>query len=185
VRDVRLIALLALALLGAGIVPARAANVSAPELKAAFLVNFVRFATWPDDDARARGPILLCMFGDDDVEAFVEQTIKKAPRGDRDMRVRRVNAESPLQECHLLYLSSGAAKQALLLVKSLSRVPTLTVSDLPDFAQSAGILNFFVEEQRMRFVINTDAADRAGLRLSSKLLHLARIVKDPPVGGRR
>jgi hypothetical protein len=64
-------------------------------------------------------------------------------------------------------------------------MPTLTVSDLPDFAQSGGIVNFIVEDERMRFVINTDAADRARLRFSSKLLSLARIVKDQPALIRR
>jgi hypothetical protein len=87
--------------------------------------------------------------------------------------------------CHLLYISGAVAKQSTALLKSLSTTPTLTVSDLADFAQSGGIVNFIVEDDRMRFVINTDAVDRARLRLSSKLLSLATIVKDQPAGIRR
>jgi hypothetical protein len=184
-RLVTRIALGIFAVLGIGTHPALAADVSTPELKAAFLLNFVRFAEWPDDTARARGPVVLCVFGDEQVEAFLEQIIKRAPSANREQRVRRVSAGKESQDCHLLYISSAAAKQNAALLKSLSAVPTLTVSDLPDFARSAGVLNFIVEEQRMRFVINTDAADRAGLRLSSKLLALARIVRDSPDSGPR
>jgi hypothetical protein len=176
-------AMLGLAVLLFPVGRAVAEGVSTPALKAAFLFNFVKFTEWPDGVSGA--PMLFCVLGDDQVEASLEQTVKNSPSSGRDDKVKRVHADSPVQDCHLLYISSTAAKESVALLKALGTLPTLTVSDLPDFAKSAGILNFIVEDQKMRFVINTDAADRARLRISSKLLGLAKIVKDQPTGIRR
>ncbi|HLG58149.1 MAG TPA: YfiR family protein [Vicinamibacterales bacterium] len=177
-------ALVALVMLALPTDLAIAARVSTPELKAAFLLNFVRFAEWPGDVVPAPARV-LCVLGDDQVEESLEVTVKRRTESGRDDIVKRVSPDGRTPTCHLLYISGVAAKQSTALLKTLSTMPTLTVSDLPDFAQSGGIVNFIVEDDRMRFVINTDAADRARLRLSSKLLSLATIVKDQPVGIRR
>ena len=66
----------------------------------------------------------------------------------------------------------------------LSNTPTLTVSDGAAFAEAGGTANFFVEDQKMRFAINPEAAERARLRVSSKLLSLAKLVKDERNVGR-
>jgi len=158
---------------------AAAQGVSTPSLKAAFLLNFVKFTQWPDDLLPARAPLSLCVLGDNDVARSLEELIKGQSVDGHDFSVKRISADGATRACHLVYISRIGAKESMALVQSLQNAPALTVSDRSGFAQSGGILNFIFENDRMRFAINIEAAHRAGLRLSSKLLSLADIVKDP------
>jgi hypothetical protein len=160
--------------------PGRAAaeGVSAPALKAAFLINFARFAQWPGDAMPAGAPLVLCVLGDTEVARSLEDAVKGHAVEGHDLIVKRVSGDEAVASCQLLYMSGIGAKQAAALVRSLSQVPTLTVSDLSRFGESGGMINFVMDDGRMRFAINDAAAERARLRLSSKLLTLARIVKD-------
>jgi hypothetical protein len=159
---------------------ALAQDASPAMLKAAFLFNFVRFAEWPGDAARPGAPIVLCVVGDADVAAALESIVRKGRDNGPARVVMQVDRDGAVEGCHLLYVSGGDAERARTLAQSLHGAPTLTVSDLPNFARAAGVINFFVEDEKMRFVINTDAADRSRLRFSSKLLSLAKIVRDEP-----
>jgi hypothetical protein len=80
--------------------------------------------------------------------------------------------------CHVLYLAGLDAKRAQPILDELKGAPVLTVGDREQFAQSGGVAGLFVEQGRMRFAINLEAAQRCRLRISSRLLSLAKIVKD-------
>jgi hypothetical protein len=155
-----------------------AQGVSTPALKAAFLLNFVKFTEWPNDALPAGAPLSLCVLGDNDVAKSLEELILGQSVGAHGLNMNRMSAGGAIRACHLIYISRVGAKESIAIVQSLQNTPTLTVSDRSGFAQSGGILNFIVENDRMRFVINVEAAHRAGLRLSSKLLSLAEIVKN-------
>ena len=86
-----------------------------------------------------------------------------------------------MRSCDVLFISASEMGRATVVMGSLQALSILTVSDDPGFAHSNGIIEFVVESGRVQFAINTDAADRAGLRLSSRLLGLARIVRDDHV----
>ena len=155
-----------------------AQGISAPELTAAFLFNFVKFTTWPADVLQDGGPLVVCVAGDDWVaNSLVDLTRSQRVDG-HSLSVRRTNLDRPLDECHVVYGAALDARRAKRLIQAASGRPILTVSDVPDFAQRGGVANFFVDGGRMRFAVNPAAADRARLRISSKLLTLARLVRD-------
>jgi hypothetical protein len=91
--------------------------------------------------------------------------------------VRRVGIDG-LAGCHLLFWSGSDDHQRRMLLQALAGKPVLTVSDDGAFARAGGMINFFVDSERMRFAVNPAAAERGGLRISSRLLKLAVIVKD-------
>jgi hypothetical protein len=154
-------------------------TITPAALKAAFLVNFGRFVEWPAGAAKT-GPLVICVFGDDAIAGALDDTVKGHTIGGRDVVVSRVTAES-LRGCHVLYLTGLDPKRSQQIVAGLMSTPVLTVSDRDEFAQSGGIVGLFVEEGKMRFAINVEAAQRAGLHISSRLLSLAKIVKDEQV----
>lgn len=155
-----------------------AQGVSTPGLTAAFLFNFVKFTTWPADRLREGSPIVICVGGNELVaDALVQLTQSKTVEG-HALAIRRTNLDGPLTECHLVYGASLNANRAQQLIRSASGHPILTVSDLEDFAQRGGVANFFITGGRMRFAVNTLAAERARLRISSTLLALAKVVRD-------
>jgi len=161
---------------------AAAQTATAPALKAAFLYNFAKFTEWPDDALTPGVPLLLCVINDRAVsEMLVDLTRGHAING-HALVVSTMKPESAeLPSCHLLFMSGIDAPRSRALVDSIAGKPVLTVSDLDKFAQLGGVADFFVENGTMRFTINLEAAQRAGVRLSSKLLSLARFVKDDRV----
>jgi hypothetical protein len=155
---------------------ASAQTVAAPDLKAAFLFNFAKFAEWPADVVSTNAPIILCVVGDGDVANALEKTVRGHNVDGHPLVVARAKADS-LPTCHLLYVTGLDDKRSVQLLHSLKGLAVFTVSDFELFAQLGGVAQFFVENGKMRFAINPDSAQRAHLTLSSKLLSLAKLVK--------
>ena len=145
-------------------------------LKAAFLFNFAKFAEWPALPVGA--PILACVVGDDRIAAALVETVRGQNISGHTVEVSRPQDSATWRTCQLLFISDAEARRAAGGLADITTLPVLTVGDGKGFSQAGGIIELYVEGQRMRFAINTDAAERAGLRLSSRLLGLARVVRD-------
>jgi hypothetical protein len=156
---------------------ADAGPVSASELKAAFLFNFVRFAEWPRDALTANGPLVVCLMDETGVGTALQQLVKGRTAGSREVEVRLVRRDGDFAACNVAYLSGVDAKRADELVSHVKDSAVLTVSDDERFADRGGIANFFVEHGNMGFAVNVVALQHAKLQLSAKLLALARIVR--------
>jgi hypothetical protein len=152
------------------------ATASAPVLKAAFVYNFLKFAEWPVD-AATEGPVNLCVFGDAPLADALEATVKGRRLDGREIAVVRVRPEA-FRACHLLYLAGVDAARSTDILRDLKGAPILTVSDREHFAESGGVAGLFAQNGKMRFAINVAAAERAHLRISSKLLSLGTIVQE-------
>lgn len=151
--------------------------VTQPALRAAFLYNFAKFTEWPPDNYAA-GPLTLCVLDDSAVEGALSELVGNSTINGRTVIISRNASGSRLRACHVLYVGEANAARAAEILDELLGAPVLTVSTGDDFIRLGGIVGLFVEEGRMRFAINADAAQRAGVRLSSRLLQLARIFKD-------
>jgi hypothetical protein len=166
-------------MLGMAPVVGWAQSAGAPELKANFLLNFARFAEWPNIESEA--PLVLCVFGDD----VVLGALSMASRGQRveshRVEVSRSSDGSSWKRCHLLFVGGSELYRAEAILQAVKASPVLTVSDTTRFAQTTGMIELFIEDGRMRFAINVDSVKRSGVHLSSRLLGLAKIVhaEDP------
>ena len=158
----------------------RAADVvSAPALKAAFLFNFARFTDWPANSPPGR--LTLCVLGDPAVADALDRLVGDRQISGRDVSVARLVSQRSVKSCHLLYLAGSDATSQVRALEELARSPVLTIGDGEQFVRSGGGVGLFLDEGRMRFAINTDAVLRAGLRLSSQLLGLAKVLRDEHV----
>jgi len=177
-RGISRIALVVATLLNAAATVA-GQTASITDLKAAFLFNFASFSEWPGDSLLAGQRLALCVLGDNAVAAALTETIKGRTVKGHELTVEVVKADGNIRACHLLY-ASGVAEMTRIpaLIQALKGAAVLTVSDSDKFAESGGMAQLIVENERMRFAINGAAAARARIRLSSKLLNLARLVKD-------
>jgi hypothetical protein len=158
---------------------ASAQTATAPALKAAFLYNFAKFTEWPAEALAPSAPLVFCVINDRAVsEVLVELTRGRNVDG-HALLVSTMKPDSQaLASCRLLFASGLDTTQSGALLASVAGKPVFTVSDLDQFAQLGGVAGFVVENDTMRFAINLDAAKRAGVHLSSRLLGLATIVKD-------
>lgn len=157
-----------------------AAAAEEAAVKAAFVFNFARFAEWPPSAASApRGPgFNLCTTGQDPALARALDALGRRAVQNRPVRLlHQVRAED-LKLCHLLYVGADDAARLPALQAALAGQPVLTVSDLPGFARRGGMVGLLRVGDKLRFALNRDAAQAAGLKLSVNLLTLAVEVID-------
>lgn len=158
---------------------ARSADADESAVKAAFVYNFAKFATWPATAfAGPQAPLVLCMVGDIPFKAALVALDGK-PVGERRLVAR---AESPDRagDCHLLVVGAPPVHRFADLAAALKGRPVLTVGDADGFARRGGAIGLVLEDSRIRFEVNPRALDGTGVTLSSQLLRLARIVESAP-----
>lgn len=156
---------------------AGAPTVREYEIKAAFLYNFAQFVQWPSGAFdTGTSDLVLCVLGMDPFGRALESLEDKQVRG-RRVEIVRLETSAELTRCHILFITSETTRVAELLA-SLGGQSILTIGDTPGFAQRGGIINFIIRRNKIRFQINRDAGERAGLVISSRLLSLAEIVQD-------
>lgn len=146
-------------------------------VKAALIYNFAKFAEWPALPADA--PIAACVVGDDRIAAALVETVRGQQIAGHGIEVTRPQDVGGWRTCHLLYIADAAIGRSAGGIDTITSLPVLTISDGKDFARAGGIIELYIDAGRMRFAINVDAANRSGLHLSSRLLGLAKLVRNP------
>ncbi len=154
----------------------QAQEVTEPALKAAYLYNFAKFTEWPADTLAADAPLVFCV-ADTPVAESLERIVAGRSIGRHTLTVQRVTPGDPLLGCHVLYASDLDALQEADYLAATRGASILSISNGERFTALGGVARFFVENARLRFAINVKAADRARLRISSRLLALAKIVR--------
>lgn len=157
-------------------VAAQVTPMSDTAVKAAFLYNFAKFTEWRTSGPGA--PLVLCVIDDAALANALKDTVRAKRIDGHDLEVEQLSNDQPVHACAIVFVPASETGHALAALQNVKTLPVLTVSDGKGFARTDGIIEFFIEGGRLRFAINTDAAERAGVHLSSRLLGLARIVKD-------
>jgi hypothetical protein len=156
------------------------------ELKAACLYNFLKFVEWPENAFPAKdSPIVMAVVGEREVARVIEQVVADKKAQDRSIKVLSIEGEAinadVLKSCHVVFVSSSARQKPQQILPTLAERHVLTVGEAPGFCEADGMINFRVQENRIRFEINVSAADLAGMKISSKILRLAvRVLRNPP-----
>jgi hypothetical protein len=157
------------------------------ELKAAILYNLIRFVEWPPSAyADSQAPTVLCILGQDPFGNSLKTLEQKKDASGRPISIRQLKNENGIRDCHVLYISSSERKTITQILTRLKGSSVMTVGEMSQFAVQGGVIQFTLEDKQVHFQINLDAVSRMELKISSRLLVLARIVKDqrPSADGR-
>jgi hypothetical protein len=147
------------------------------QVKAACLFNFLKFVEWPSDAfSDPLAPVVIGIVGDDPFGADLSQIILGKTVMNRDVIVRHYKQTDDLRTCQILFISSSEGKRLPKILEGLRGFSVLTVADLDHFIEAAGMIQFKVEDNRVRFAIGLDSAVSARLKISSKLLAVAQSV---------
>lgn len=158
---------------------------SAMEVQAAFLFNFSKFVEWPEYAFESsKEKLIICVLGDDPFGLLLDRTVEGKRAGARFPTVRRLDPGSSVDHCHILFISTSEQSHLARVLQPIHLRPILTVSDIPQFASNGGMIGFFFEENRVRFEINQEATQTAGLIISSRLLQVGRPVSSSNRSGR-
>ncbi len=146
------------------------------DVKAAFLINFARYVEWPPGARRGQS-FGLCVLEPDPFGPRLEAVVAGESWSGRAISVHRLPDTQDLHNCHLLYVPAGAIRTFRAAMPAIASQPILTVGESEDFADAGGMIEMIVDHNKVRFAISQRAAEAAGLRISSRLLRLAREVR--------
>jgi hypothetical protein len=155
-------------------------------VKLAFLYNFTKFVEWPANSYSDPGaPFAICVVGHDPFSPDIEAALQTRKAGSHPVRVLSPKPAEALNMCHIVFIPVAEKDQAGKIVRSLDGSSILTVGETVGFAAMGGVINLTVENSEIHFEINRLAADRAHLKISAKLLTLAKIVTEQDSGRKR
>ena len=177
------VALLALACAAAAIAPAAAQEPDRAleqRVKAAFLYRFTEFVTWPEAaQPRADAPFVMAVAGSDSVADNLRVATTGRNVGGRPIEVRRIGPSEAIPPAQVVFIGGSEAARVRELVRAAPRA-ALVVTEAEGALEQGSVINFVLVQDRVRFDISLDSAEKRGLRLSSRLLAVARTVRGIP-----
>ena len=147
------------------------------QVKAAYLYNFAKFVEWPTSGtAQATSPLALCVLDDKQFEATLREVVSGKSIGSHPVTVIPVGEAGQARDCRVLFISFSHRRETSRVLEELGNASVLTVGEMDGFVQAGGMINFVLDDNHVHFQVNEKAATRAGLRVSSRLLNIAKLV---------
>ncbi len=145
------------------------------DVLAGFIINMLSFVEWPEGSfPEKNSPIKVAVLNRQDLYLSMADMVENK-RGKQKIEIRKVSDTKGLEKFNVVFISHENLKGASAIIKRLTHRPTLIVGDMKGFAETGGMINFYLNKGRVRFEINPVASKKAGLKISSELLKLARI----------
>lgn len=149
------------------------------QVKAAYLYNFAKFVEWPEHAfANSSAAMRFCIWNNPPFEAEVRQIVSGKVLAGRSLEVIGVRSIERLRSCHILFISSPDQRDVRHIIEALREASVLTVGDMKGFIANGGMINFVLEDDRVQFEVNHKSATEVGLRISSRLLAVAKFVSE-------
>jgi hypothetical protein len=154
------------------------ATASERSVKAAFVYKFLAYVDWPADAfASAEAPLVIGVAGADEFAADLADVVRGRVLGNHPLEVRRMRPGESLRGLNVLFVGAPERGRLATLARAAAARGILTVSESDDGLDQGSVINFIVVDGRVRFEVALDAAERAGIRLSSRLLAVAHFVR--------
>jgi hypothetical protein len=148
------------------------------KFRAAYVYNFAQFTEWPAASFPSPSdPLTIGVLGPGSLAQDLSSLLQSRSVRGRSLRVRFLKDVLEGRSCHIVLISGSASGRPEEVAAALGGRAVLTIGDGEEFARSGGIIGLFIAEKRLRFAINQKTASKSGLRLSAKLLALARLVE--------
>jgi hypothetical protein len=149
-------------------------NLAEDKAKVGFIFNFTKYTNWPDK-VMDKNELLVCSLSARPLSGRLSSLQGLQVQG-QVVQLRLSARATEWQDCHVLFIAAEDAQHLDSVLKTIARLPVLSISDAPDFSEAGGIIGLNLRDGRIRFVINQGAARQAGIRLSSHLMKLAEKV---------
>ncbi len=148
-------------------------KVDARQVEVAFLSNFARYISWPEDTFNDdHSPWQICILGNDPFGDILEKTLKGRIEQGRRFAVARITDIAQAPQCQILYIAYKLSVTRRAALKKLEKLPVLTVSNAPDFLSEGGMIQFDVGDY-VKFSVNLDQARAASLSIQTKVLEVS------------
>lgn len=153
---------------------------SEEQVKAAFIFNFAKFVEWPANSFEEENSSLnLCIAGQDKVEAALK-LLEQREVQNHVLKIIALNEDInqiKAKTCHILFIAHSEKKRQIQWLSAVEQQPILTIADNLDLVKQGGMISLYLEAQRVQFVVNQSSTQNNGLKLSARMLQLARLPK--------
>jgi len=147
-------------------------------VKAAFIYNFTQFIQWPDAAFASKdSPFVVATLGVDPFDGALDDALAGKIVANHSVTVQHFTSVDAIGSCQLLFVPASQNSALGALFAKLNGVPVLTVGESDAFTPAGGGIRFFLEDKKMRFEIDPDPITSVGIKISAKLMKLARIYK--------
>jgi hypothetical protein len=177
IRSLFLLITTSVFLILSGVSPAEESSDREYSIKAVFLYNFTKFIRWPDNsvpDYNQDG-LRLCVVGDNPFGNILAQLAEKVSAKGKKLTLKQPSISMEMGSCHVLFVSSSEKKHLARILETVKNSPVLVVGDTPGFVEMGVGVNFYIQDNKIRFKANKEAIERSGLKVSSELLGLAEM----------
>jgi hypothetical protein len=147
-------------------------------LKAGFIYNFTKFIQWPTEIQKTieQEDLVFCLAGKDPFGNTLDNLSQGLREKGKGFSIIRNPDKKILPSCNILFVSRSENKRVENWSAGTKNYPILLIGDTTGYAQKGVGINFYIEGNKIRFEINSKAIERRGIRVSSELLNLAKIV---------
>ena len=147
-------------------------------IKAGYIYNFAKLVEWPATAfAQPDSPIVIGIIGNDPFGPIIDKVLEGKKVNGHPFLIKRLKATADVKECHILFIGSSLSSHVADTIRLTRGTHILTISEIPGFADRGGIINLTLEQNKVRFEVNVDAAKEADLNISSRLLVLAKVIQ--------
>jgi hypothetical protein len=147
------------------------------QVKAVYLFNFSKFINWPASAFdNSRTPIRICVLGKNPFDDF-DRLVKGKKVQKRRITVEHLSDYRQANRCHILFVSKSEKGNQAAILAYTQQYPILTVSDIRNFVVRGGMIQFYIRGRKVRFMIDPETVQEAGIRASANLLRVAKIVR--------
>lgn len=161
-------------------VSAQSAPSKEYQIKALFLFNFAQFVDWPPTAfADSNTPLVIGILGENPFGTYLDETVGNEKVNNRPLEVQRYRQVAEIKACHVLFISRSETNHLAQILADLKDRSILIVGDVDDFVQRGGMIRLATAQNKIRLIINVEAAKAARLTLSSRLLRSAELVASP------
>jgi hypothetical protein len=151
------------------------------QIKAAFVYNFTKFIEWPSTSfTDVNAAFVIGVLGDSRMAAVLDEVVRNRKINGRPIIVRTVESAADAASTNVLFVSATESSRWTQVQAAIETRPVVTVGESPEFARGGGTINFLVEDDKLRFIINMTAAERSGVKISAQLQKLAAAVQRVP-----
>ncbi len=153
-------------------------DIREDKVQAAFIYKFIQFIEWPANLKLTSNKFIIGVFGETNMRELLKTFSGEKVNG-RFIEIHSIKNLSDIKKCHILFISPSEIGNLNKILETSKESSVLTISRMKDFADKGGMINFFINEERVRFEINPDSAKKAGLKISSKLLKVSKVIRSP------
>ncbi|MBI9033354.1 MAG: YfiR family protein [Bacteroidales bacterium] len=148
-------------------------------LKAGFIERFTRFIEFPDSilPSHLDSVFIIGVIGDDPFNGVLESFFQDNTIKDHIVEIKHFDNINEVKNCHLLFISYSKQEELPEIMEFILEYPIVTVGDTKNYAKEGVMINFYIEQNKMRFEINLKTVEKSGLKISHLLLKAARPVK--------